>query len=194
LYCIFKGNMSTNRRKAFSRGTCPQIEENEQNYVRLEHTRSRSSLTPAKRPKMTSRHWRTYPQNDDVFVIVFVLVRKGQGSWVNPTSAIFLFKRFYRVDCRSRTELITLRFLLNNRPAVWFNLLNFGLGTWLSTGKCSGANSRFPSLGDCRPTFLESQRFVPEIPIPFKYLEPECGAGSGMGHTWMRHIYCPTAN
>jgi hypothetical protein len=29
------------------------------------------------------------------------------------------------VECRSSTKLTSLRFLLNNRPTVWFRLLNF---------------------------------------------------------------------
>jgi hypothetical protein len=37
------------------------------------------------------------------------------------------------VDWRSSTELTSLQFLLKNTggPTVWFNLLNFELGTWL---------------------------------------------------------------
>jgi hypothetical protein len=34
---------------------------------------------------------------------------------------------FYEVDCRSSTLLTTIRFLLNDRPTMWFNLLNFEL-------------------------------------------------------------------
>jgi hypothetical protein len=55
----------------FASVKCPHIEANRQNHVRLEH----HELVWTKCCVITSWFERTYPQSDDVFVIVFVLVR-----------------------------------------------------------------------------------------------------------------------
>jgi hypothetical protein len=69
--------------------------------------------------------------------------RKGQCSWVNPTSAIFLFKEILWGGLYVEHLAHLLRFLLNNRPTVWFHLLNFELGTWHSAKEIDFATS-FP--------------------------------------------------
>jgi hypothetical protein len=92
IFLIIKG-------MAFASGKCQHIEANQQNHVRL------------------ARHELDDPQNDDVIVIVFVLVRSLPIQWKEAIHTYIYVRQIARHDTRDNDSLSPVQKIIRTKKS-----------------------------------------------------------------------------